>query len=124
MKIVKINEVPREPRLPPMHIGQVESQELVPDSEDNFVDILHFSEGARNMLQAHPVDQVLVVTAGGGIVATENEERIVTVGDVILFSAGEKHWHGATKDSEFSQLVVHSSIPKDGMFRRVLSFAY
>jgi quercetin dioxygenase-like cupin family protein len=26
------------------------------------------------------------------------------VGDIVLFSAGEKHWHGATEDSEFSHL--------------------
>jgi len=39
-------------------------------------------------------------------VATEKEERIVTVGEVVLFPAGEKHWHGATRDSEFSHIVV------------------
>jgi len=27
-------------------------------------------------------------------------------GDVILFPAGEKHWHGATSDSEFSHIFV------------------
>ncbi len=44
--------------------------------------------------------------AGKGIVATEKEERVVTVGEVVLFPAGEKHWHGATKHSEFSHIVV------------------
>jgi quercetin dioxygenase-like cupin family protein len=106
MKIVKINEVPRDHLGPPMHKGKVETQVLVPDSQDSFVDILHFSKGARNRLHTHPVDQVLVVVAGEGIVATDKEERKVTVGDVILFPAGEKHWHGATENSEFSHLFV------------------
>ncbi len=38
--------------------------------------------------------------------ATEKEESVVTVGEVVLFPAGEKHWHGATKHSEFSHIVV------------------
>ncbi|MFC2007348.1 cupin domain-containing protein [Chloroflexota bacterium] len=106
MEIVSLNEIPMEPRLPPMHIGEVESQNLVPDSEQTAIGILHFSKGARNRLHTHLVDQVLVVTAGEGIVATDKEERTVTVGDVIVFPAGEKHWHGATKDSGFSHLFV------------------
>jgi quercetin dioxygenase-like cupin family protein len=39
-------------------------------------------------------------------VATEREKKTVIPGDVILFSAGEKHWHGAAEDSEFSHVYV------------------
>jgi len=28
------------------------------------------------------------------------------VGEMIFFSAGEKHWHGATEESKFSHIVV------------------
>ena len=107
MKIINIKQVPKEllGELP-MHKGIVETQVLVPDSQDNFVDIIHFSKGARNRLHTHPVEQILIVTAGEGIVGTDKEERKVTAGDVILFPAGEKHWHGATEDSEFSHLFV------------------
>ncbi|MBI4192187.1 MAG: hypothetical protein HY525_16815 [Betaproteobacteria bacterium] len=38
--------------------------------------------------------------------ATEKEKRVVTVGEAVWFPAGEKHWHGATEDSELSHLVV------------------
>ena len=38
--------------------------------------------------------------------ATEKEEKVVTVGEIVVFPAGLKHWHGATKDSEFSHIVV------------------
>lgn len=51
---------------------------------------------------------MLIVTEGMGIVATEGEEVVVVPGDVVFIAAGEKHWHGATKDSTFSHLYVMS----------------
>ena len=107
MKVVKMSEVPKVPHATPLFTGpDVTSQPLVPDSRDYRVNIVNFGKGVRNKFHAHDCDQVLIVTAGTGIVATEEEERIVTVGDVILFPVGEKHWHGATKDSEFSHIFV------------------
>jgi quercetin dioxygenase-like cupin family protein len=67
---------------------------------------VNFGKGMRNKFHTHDSDQILIVTAGKGIVATEKEERVVTVGEIVLFPAGEKHWHGATKDSGFSHIVV------------------
>ena len=107
MKVVRMNEVPKEPHVTPLFTGpDVTAQPLVPDSKDYRVNIVNFGRGVRNKFHTHDCDQVLIVTAGTGIVATEEEERVVTVGDVILFPAGEKHWHGATKDSEFSHIFV------------------
>jgi len=31
------------------------------------------------------------------------------VGDVIHIPAGERHWHGATDDSEFAHIVITRS---------------
>jgi quercetin dioxygenase-like cupin family protein len=42
-------------------------------------------------------------------VATETEQKVVSVGDVIHFPAGEKHWHGATTDSAFSHIYISRS---------------
>ena len=53
-----------------------------------------------------PAEDLLVVTAGKGIVATESERRVVNPGDVIFIPAGEKHWHGAAEDSTFSHIYV------------------
>ena len=47
-----------------------------------------------------------MITSGIGIVATEHEEREVTVGDIIHISAGEKHWHGARKESYMSHISI------------------
>jgi quercetin dioxygenase-like cupin family protein len=81
-------------------------QRLLPNSRDFNVNIVHFGKGVRSKLHTHDSEQVLIVSAGKGIVATEKEQRIVTVGDVILFSAGEKHLQGATDDSEFSHIYM------------------
>ncbi len=70
----------------------------------------------RNKLHTHSTEQVLILTKGKESVATEKQERIVTPGDIILISAGEKHWHGATPDSEFSHIYV---IRKGGILSRL-----
>lgn len=107
MKVVKISEVPKEPHVTPLFTGpDVTRQVLTPDSKDYTVNIVNFGKGVRNKFHAHDSEQVLIVTAGTGIVATEEEKRLVTVGDVIFIPAGEKHWHGATDDSEFSHIFV------------------
>ncbi len=55
-----------------------------------------FEPGARTAWHSHPLGQTLIVAAGcgwvqcwGGLV----EE--IRPGDVVWFSPGEKHWHGA-----------------------------
>ena len=48
--------------------------------------------------------------------ATKQEEREVTVGDIVYLPAGEKHSHGATKDSYLSYItrqVVKSSLKNE-----------
>jgi len=36
--------------------------------------------------------------------ATEDAEQVITAGDIVLIAAGEKHWHGATEDADFSHI--------------------
>jgi len=107
MKIVKMNEVPKEPFRTPLFTGpDVTRQPLVTDSKDLMMSIVNFGKGVRNKFHTHDGDQVLIVTAGKGMVATEKEKKTITVGEVVLITAGEKHWHGATKDSELSHIAV------------------
>jgi len=107
MKILKMNEVPKEPHVTPLFTGpDVTRQSLVPESKDLTVNIVNFGKGVRNKFHTHNGDQVLIIIGGKGIVATEEENKVVTVGEIVLFPAGEKHWHGATKDSEFSHITV------------------
>ena len=107
MKIVKVNSVQKEPYVKPLFTGpDVTRQSLVSDGKDLVANIVNFGKGVRNKFHKHSSDQVLIITAGKGYVATEKEKKVVTVGDVVLFPAGEKHWHGATEDSAFSHIFV------------------
>ena len=107
MKVVKISEVSKEPYVNPLFTGNdVTRQLLMPESNEYNINIVNFGKGVRNKFHAHDSEQILIVIAGKGIVATETEEKVVTKGDVILIPADEKHWHGADKDSEFSHIFV------------------
>ena len=107
MHIVSIKDVPKNPRNSPLFTGtDVTDQPLIPEGSDYNMSVVNFGKGVRNKFHCHESDQILIVTAGTGIVATEHEQRTVTVGDVILFPKGEKHWHGATEESEFSHIFI------------------
>ncbi len=113
MKVVKISGVPRERMLTSLFTGpEVYAQPLAHEGSIFNSKVVTFGKGVRNKFHAHASDQLLIVTAGRGIVATETEQREVTVGDVIFFATGEKHWHGATPDSEFSHIYVHLASAK------------
>ncbi len=107
MEIVSTNRVDKIAFEDPIFTGpQVTMQELVPGSDQLHVNMINFGQGVRNKMHSHSSEQILIVTGGTGIVATETEERTVTVGDIIRIPAGEKHWHGATEDSDFSHIYV------------------
>ena len=107
MKIIRMSETEKRPLENPIFTGPaVTIQELLPESNEYRINIVNFGKGVRNRFHIHSTEQVLIITAGKGIVATETEERVVTAGDVVLIAAGENHWHGATEDSEFSHVYV------------------
>jgi quercetin dioxygenase-like cupin family protein len=76
------------------------------DSEDYRCSIVNFGQGATTGWHAHTCDQLLVITAGTGIVATEQEEQEVAVGDVVHIKAGERHWHGAKANTTMSHITI------------------
>lgn len=92
----------------PMFIGEVTTQRMVtPEvSETMRIGNVNFSPGARTKRHTHESDQVIIVTGGKGILANEDKENEVGVGDVVHVPSGEVHWHGATKNSTFSQISV------------------
>jgi len=107
MKVVKTSDIKAEESTSKIFRGKVSVQNIIGDSEDELrVITVNFSPGSVNLFHTHTFDQVLYVTEGTGIVATENEEATVTPGTIIFIPAGEKHWHGATRDSAFSHIAV------------------
>lgn len=110
MKTFTIDQVKKEQQAGKLFTAPVTIQSLIgPELSKNFmIRQVNFDPGVRNKLHSHSIDQVLIVTEGKGVVATDREEVIVRPGDVIFIPAGEKHWHGAAPDSTFSHLYVMS----------------
>jgi quercetin dioxygenase-like cupin family protein len=109
MKVHKPDDIPAQPVNAPLFTGGPVTRQtlLTPEASNYFnLGIVNFSAGARNKMHTHSSDQVLFVTAGKGIIATETEQQIITPGDVVHIPSEEKHWHGATHDSAFSHIAL------------------
>ena len=107
MHVVNRHEVEKLPFANPLFTGpDTAIQVLLPDSREFTVNIVHFGKGVRNKFHAHSDEQILIVTSGKGIIATESGQQEITEGDIVLIPANEKHWHGATADSEFSHIYI------------------
>lgn len=108
MKIINIKQVEKQHLGTPLFTGKVVRQSPVTDDEgsDLSIDYVQFPNGVRNKLHKHANDQVLIVTKGQGIVATEKEKFTVKEGDIVWTRAGEAHWHGAASDSKFTHISV------------------
>jgi quercetin dioxygenase-like cupin family protein len=74
-----------------------------------------FEPGARTVWHTHPLGQTLIVLAGSGRAQCEGgpiEE--IRPGDVIWFSPGEKHWHGASPTTAMTHIAIQEQL--DGKF--------
>jgi len=70
-----------------------------------------FEPGARTAWHTHPLGQTLVVTAGCGRVQHWGgpiEE--IRPGDVVWFSPGEKHWHGAGPTTAMTHIAIQEQL--------------
>jgi quercetin dioxygenase-like cupin family protein len=114
VKVARLSELPREPAVSPLFVGDVFRQLIVdPDESKSFnFSVVNFSAGSRNKFHQHTSDQILIVTEGTGVVATDGEERSVSAGDVVLIPAGENHWHGAPGATPMSHITIQSKDSK------------
>jgi quercetin dioxygenase-like cupin family protein len=115
MRVLRIHDLPEKTMdsatpIPGWTGGAVSRtrQAVIGDGEsDNFrCNVVNFREGATTGWHAHNCDQILVVTSGKGMAATDDEEHEITVGDVVHIKAGERHWHGATANSRMSHITI------------------
>jgi quercetin dioxygenase-like cupin family protein len=70
-----------------------------------------FEPGASTAWHSHPLGQTLIVTAGCGFAQREGgpvEE--IRPGDVVCFSPGEKHWHGATPATAMTHIAIQEAL--------------
>ena len=70
-----------------------------------------FEPGARTAWHTHPLGQVLIVTAGLGLVQRAGgpvEE--IRPGAVVRFAPGEKHWHGASPTTAMTHIAIQEEL--------------
>lgn len=70
-----------------------------------------FEPGARTAWHTHPLGQILIVTAGCGLVQGEGgpiEE--IRPGDVVWIPPGEKHWHGASPTTSMTHIAIQEQL--------------
>lgn len=108
MRIHRIDDSQAAPSSDPIFDGEVTMQQLVRDADAALLRVtsVTFHDGARNRWHRHGADQVLVVISGEGIIATDEGEHPISTGNVILISAGERHWHGAQPGKTMSHLSI------------------
>ena len=70
-----------------------------------------FEPGARSAWHTHPLGQMLIVTAGCGLVQSWGGPVVkIRPGDVIWCPPGEKYWHGATSKTGMTHFAILESL--------------
>ena len=91
--------------------GSARLQQLpLPFAGHTSVFAVHFEPGGRSKPHVHPHGQLLVITAGRGLVGSDSGVTVVGPGDVVASAPGEWHWHGATPDSPLTHLTVQPAV--------------
>src|SRR5215470_10369908 len=73
--------------------------------------IVSFEPGARTAWHTHPLGQTLIVTAGCGWVQRWGDQvEEISPGDIVWFSPGEKHWHGATATTAMTHIAIAEAL--------------
>lgn len=108
MNVVRKDDSQEQPATAPIFIGTVHSRPLIPRevSEKVTVTLVRFTDGGKNKRHTHSADQILYITEGDGIVASESHEHEVTAGDIVHVPAGEVHWHGAQPHRHMAHLSI------------------
>ncbi len=109
MEVIKSGSVPEEDATSaPLFYGGPVSRQPIVGAQSGFFNFaqVNFYDGAKNKFHSHTTDQILFVTGGAGIVASEDEEIEICEGDTAFIPAGEKHWHGAADGQDFSHISL------------------
>lgn len=70
-----------------------------------------FEPGARTAWHTHPLGQTLIVTAGCGRAQRwGGPVEEIRPGDVVSFSPGEKHWHGAAPTTAMTHIAIQEQL--------------
>ena len=69
--------------------------------------LVTFAPGARTAWHAHPLGQILIVTAGTGRVQRWGDPvEEIHQGDIVWIPPGQKHWHGAPPNISMAHIAI------------------
>lgn len=69
-----------------------------------------FEPGARTAWHTHPLGQTLIVISGRGLAQSWDQAvQEIRAGDVVWFSPGEKHWHGASSTTAMTHIAIQEA---------------
>ena len=113
MEITKVGSQPSGKGPGDWFTGEVRVDPLFQPNESRraAAAIVTFEPGARTAWHTHPLGQTLIVTSGCGWAQREGgpiEE--IHPGDVVWFSANEKHWHGATPTTAMTHIAIQENL--------------
>jgi quercetin dioxygenase-like cupin family protein len=108
MHLVRRDDSQEQAATAPIFVGTVRSRPLIPRelSANVTVSLVRFLNGGKNKRHTHTADQILYITEGNGIVATDEDEHRVAPGDIVHIPAGEIHWHGAQEGHDMAHLSI------------------
>jgi quercetin dioxygenase-like cupin family protein len=110
MKVLHLKDIEEKENSASLFTAPVTLQAIqAPKENSPGIAYVHFPDGVRNKLHTHNNDQILIVTEGSGKVATEQEEKDIAVGDLVIIPAGEKHWHGAVPGSPMTHIAISAA---------------
>jgi quercetin dioxygenase-like cupin family protein len=70
-----------------------------------------FEPGSRTAWHTHPLGQTLIVTSGWGLAQHwDGPVEDIHPGDIVWFSPGEKHWHGATATTAMTHIAIQEQL--------------
>lgn len=70
-----------------------------------------FEPGSRTAWHTNPLGQILIVTAGCGLVQrSDGPVEEIRPGDVVWIPPGEKHWHGATATTTMTHIAIQEQL--------------
>ncbi len=113
MDIQRIGSRPSAKAPPDYFTGAVRLDTLIeaPDPARARVVNVTFEPGARTAWHTHPLGQILIVTSGlGWAQRWDGPIEEIRPGDVIWFSPGEKHWHGASATTAMTHIAIQEAL--------------
>lgn len=113
MKIYRLQQRRSTPGPSDWFTGEVRMEPLIQTTAPARVAAasVKFQPAARTAWHTHPLGQTLIVTVGvGRVQRAGGPVETISVGDVVWFEPGERHWHGASPDLAMTHIALQEAL--------------